>query len=169
LLLGVNEVRHLSGEDRASPAYVLEGKLMTKQKVLFLCTGNSARSQIAEALVNARLDGWQAVSAGTHPAERVNPYALRALAEIGIHMQGAQPKHVETFLRHSFDLVVTVCDDANENCPVWLGRGKRMHVAFPDPARATGTDDEIMAAFRAVRDDIALRLIGRLDTLAESV
>lgn len=142
---------------------------MSKQKVIFLCTGNSARSQMAEALVNAQLDGWQAVSAGTQPAERVNPYALRALAEIGIQTEGSQPSHVQEFLSQSFDLVVTVCDDANENCPVWLGEGKRVHVGFPDPAKATGTDDAIMDVFRTVRDDIAQRLVAQLDALLSTV
>jgi arsenate reductase len=136
-----------------------------KRKVLFLCTGNSARSQMAEAIVNARLpalprasgpggDEWQASSAGTQPADAVHPAALRALAEIGIIHRG-WPKPATEFRDALFDLAVTVCDDAAENCPVWLGKGRRVHLAFPDPAKATGTEDEILAVFRAVRDDIA--------------
>ena len=129
-----------------------------KRKVLFLCTGNSARSQMAEAIVNARLgDEWEAVSAGTKPVGYVHPNALRALAEIGIEHQG-RSKHADEFRDVPFDLVVTVCDDAAENCPVWLGQGKRVHIGFPDPAKATGTDDEVMAVFREVRDDIAQRV-----------
>lgn len=138
-----------------------------KHKVLFLCTGNSARSQMAEAIVNARLgDRWEAVSAGVEPAGYVHPLALRALAEIGIEHRG-RSKHADEFRGVPFDLVVTVCDDAAENCPVWLpapgvqsqgGQGKRVHLGFPDPARATGTDDEVMAVFRQVRDDIARRV-----------
>jgi len=126
-----------------------------KHKVLFLCTGNSCRSQMAEAIVNARLgDVWEAYSAGTRPAGYVHPLALRALAEIGITHSG-RSKHTDEYRGVPFDLVVTVCDDAAENCPVWLGQGKRVHLGFPDPAKATGTDDQIMAAFRQVRDDIA--------------
>ncbi len=121
-----------------------------KKRVLFLCTGNSCRSQMAEAIVNARLgDEWQAVSAGTKPAGYVHPKAVAALAEIGIQHTG-RSKHVDEFLGEAFDLVVTVCDSAAEECPVWLGKGKRVHHSFFDPAK---TDD--MDAFRRVRDAIA--------------
>ena len=126
-----------------------------KRKVLFLCTGNSCRSQMAEAIVNARMgDEWEVVSAGTKPAGYVHPSAIRALAEIGIAHQG-RSKHADEFRDVPFDLVVTVCDSAAEECPVWLGPGKRVHLGFPDPAKATGTDEDVMAAFRQVRDDIA--------------
>ena len=129
-----------------------------RRKVLFLCTGNSCRSQMAEAIVNARLgDAWEAYSAGTQPAGYVHPLALRALAEIGIQHEG-RSKHADEYRAVPFDLVVTVCDAAAENCPVWLGQGKRVHLGFPDPARATGTEDEVMTAFRQVRDDIALQI-----------
>lgn len=139
---------------------------MSQRHILILCTGNSARSQMAEALVNARRgDAWQAVSAGTQPAAQVNPFALRALAEVGITVEGAQPKHVEAFVGKPFDVVLTVCDDANENCPVWLGQGQRVHISFPDPAKATGTDDDIAAVFRAVRDDIETRVLALLDAM----
>jgi arsenate reductase len=124
------------------------------KSVLFLCTGNSCRSQMAEAIVNARLgDRWQAFSAGTKPAGFVHPKALEALREIGIQHQG-HSKRAEEFQGTDFDLVVTVCDSAAEECPVWLGKGKRVHHSFPDPAKAEGTDEEIMNVFRAVRDDI---------------
>ena len=126
-----------------------------KRKVLFLCTGNSARSQMAEAIVNARLGAeWEAMSAGTRPTGAVHPAAIRALQEIGISHTG-RSKSADEFRGVPFDLVVTVCDDAAENCPVWLGRGKRVHLGFPDPAKATGTEEQVLAAFRAVRDDIA--------------
>src|SRR3990172_7300370 len=116
-----------------------------KRRVLFLCTGNSARSQMAEAIVNTRMgDQWEAVSAGTKPTGSVNPYALRALAEIGIAHRG-RSKHADEFRDVAFDLVVTVCDSAAEECPVRLGKGKRTHLGFPDPAKATGTDEEVMA------------------------
>ncbi len=121
-----------------------------KKRVLFLCTGNSCRSQMAEAIVNARLgDEWQAFSAGTKPAGYVHPKALAALAEIGIQHAG-RSKHADEFLGEAFDLVVTVCDSAAEECPVWLGKGKRVHHSFFDPAKTDDMDD-----FRRVRDEIA--------------
>jgi arsenate reductase (thioredoxin) len=137
-----------------------------KRKVLFLCTGNSCRSQVAEAIVNARLgDAWQAYSAGTQPTGYVHPLALRALAEIGIQHEGFS-KHADEYRIVPFDLVVTVCDDAAENCPVWLGLGKRVHLGFPDPAKVIGPEDEVMAAFRRVRDDIAQRVPALLQDIA---
>ena len=129
------------------------------KRVLFLCTGNSCRSQMAEAIVNARLGGsWQAFSAGTKPTGYVHPRALEALQEIDIQHHGVS-KRAEEFREVDFDLVVTVCDSAAEECPLWLGKGKRLHRSFPDPARAEGTDEEIMNVFRAVRDDIERELI----------
>ena len=126
--------------------------MVRTKRVLFLCTGNSARSQMAEALVNARFgDEWQAVSAGTEPAGYVHPMALRALAEAGIEHRG-RSKGADEFRGEPFDLVVTVCDDAAENCPFWPGLGRQVHFGLPDPAQATGTEDEILDAFRAVRD-----------------
>lgn len=120
------------------------------KKVLFLCTGNSCRSQMAEAIVNARLgEAWQAVSAGTKPAGYVHPKALAALAEIGIQHTG-RSKLADEFKGVDFDLVVTVCDSAAEECPVWLGKGKRIHHSFLDPAQTDDMDD-----FRRVRDEIA--------------
>ena len=119
------------------------------KKVLFLCTGNSCRSQMAEAIVNARLGvQWEAVSAGTKPAGYIHPKALEALAEIGIQHTG-RSKRADEFQGVDFDLVVTVCDSAAEECPIWLGKGKKIHHSFPDPAL---TDD--MNDFRSVRDDI---------------
>ncbi len=125
-----------------------------KQKVLFLCTGNSCRSQMAEAIVNARMgEKWQAFSAGTRPAGYVHSLALAALAEIGIDHQG-RSKLADEYRDVDFALVVTVCDSAAEECPVWLGQGRRVHHSFPDPAKANGTEDEIMQVFRSVRDAI---------------
>ena len=122
--------------------------------VLFLCTGNSCRSQLAEAIVNARLSNdWRAFSAGTDPSGYVHPKAIQVLEEIGITHRGAS-KSTEQFREMDFDLVVTVCDDAAENCPVWLGKGKRVHLGFPDPAKAQGTEEEKLAVFRSVRDAI---------------
>lgn len=124
-----------------------------KRKVLFLCTGNSCRSQMAEALVNARLgDEWQAFSAGTQPAGFVHPLAIAALAEIGIQHTG-RSKLADEFRDLPFDRVVTVCDSAAEECPLWLGKGRRAHHSFPDPAKTGNMDD-----FRRVRDAIARAL-----------
>ena len=120
------------------------------KRVLFLCTGNSCRSQMAEAIVNAQMgEAWQAVSAGTKPAGYIHPKALEALSEIGIKHDGSS-KRADEFRETEFDLVVTVCDSAAEECPVWLGKGKRVHHSFFDPAQ---TDD--MEDFRRVRDEIA--------------
>lgn len=120
-----------------------------KRNVLFLCTGNSCRSQMAEAIVNARLgETWQAVSAGTKPAGYVHPKAIQALAEIGITHTGTS-KTADQFREVGFDLVVTVCDSAAEECPVWLGPGKRVHHSFTDPALTDDLND-----FRRVRDEI---------------
>lgn len=135
------------------------------KKVLFLCTGNSCRSQMAEAIVNARMGGeWQAFSAGTKPAGYVHPRALDALSEIGVRHEG-RSKRADEFREVDFDLVVTVCDSAAEECPVWLGKGKRAHHDFPDPAKAEGTEEEVMNIFRAVRDDIEKTIIELLETL----
>ncbi len=127
------------------------------KKVLFLCTGNSCRSQMAEAIVNFRLgDHWQAYSAGTNPAGYVHPKAIQALAELGIKHKGCS-KPVDEFRDTPFDMVVTVCDSAAEECPVWLGIGKRIHHSFPDPAQTDDMDD-----FRKVRDSIEKEIIGLL-------
>jgi arsenate reductase len=123
---------------------------------------------MAEALINARLgDEWQAYSAGTNPAGYVHPKALQVLAEIGIPHRG-ECKHADRLRGMDFDVVITVCDEAAQNCPVWLGRGKRVHIGFPDPARATGTEEEVLAVFRRVRDEIAERLLGYLQGITPS-
>ncbi|MBK8823375.1 MAG: arsenate reductase ArsC [Anaerolineales bacterium] len=128
------------------------------KKVLFLCTGNSCRSQMAEAIVNARMgDTWEAVSAGTKPAGYVHLKALEALSEIGIQHTG-RSKRADEFQGVDFDLVVTVCDSAAEECPIWLGKGKRTHHSFPDPAIADTMDD-----FRKVRDDIEIEITKLLE------
>ncbi len=111
---------------------------------------------MADAIVNACLgDHWEAVSAGTQPAGYVHPQAIAVLAELGIDWQGRLSKSVDQFRDVPFDLVVTVCDSAAENCPLWLGRGKRVHLGFPDPAAVTGSPEQVLTAFRAVRDAIA--------------
>jgi arsenate reductase (thioredoxin) len=129
-----------------------------RKKVLFLCTGNSCRSQMAEAIVNARLgEAWEALSAGTRPAGFVHPKAIATLAEIGIQHNG-RSKSADEFRAVDFDLVVTVCDSAAEECPVWLGKGKRLHHSFPDPAKTDDIND-----FRAVRDAMVAEIIPLLE------
>jgi arsenate reductase len=132
--------------------------MKNRKKVLFLCTGNSCRSQMAEALVNDQLgDQWQAVSAGTKPAGYVHPKAIQVLAERDIIHHG-ESKLADQFRDWNFDLVVTVCDSAAEECPVWLGNGRRVHYSFPDPAEAKGSEEEIISEFRMVRDAIASKI-----------
>lgn len=135
------------------------------RKVLFLCTGNSCRSQIAEAIVNHELNGtWEAYSAGTKPAGYTHPKAVQALEEIGIVHNG-ESKHVDQFRDQVFDSVITVCDSAAEECPVWLGPGIRQHISFPDPAKASGTEEQIMDVFRTVRDDIHYKISAYLKSI----
>ena len=136
---------------------------MDKSRVLFLCTGNSCRSQIAEAIVNYRMgDQWEAHSAGSHPVGYVHPLALKALSEIGINHQG-RSKSIDEYLGQSFDVVITLCDQSDDECPVWLGRGRNLHNPFADPAKVTGGETEKMAAFRQVRDEIISQIPGLLD------
>ena len=135
---------------------------MVKKTCLVLCTGNSCRSQMAEAVINHDLAGqWQAFSAGTKPAGFVHPLSLQVLAEIGITHQGVS-KSTEQFRDRHFDIIITVCDDAAENCPVWLGSGEKAHIGFPDPSKTAGSDEEVLAAFRKTRDDIREEIIAFL-------
>jgi arsenate reductase len=135
---------------------------MNKSRVLFLCTGNSCRSQMAEAIVNSQMgDHWEAYSAGSHPSGYVHPLALKALSEIGIDHQG-RSKSIDEFHGQAFDVVVTLCDQADDECPVWLGKGKKLHNPFSDPAKVIGSEEMKMAAFRAVRDAIIAQIPGLL-------
>ncbi len=125
-----------------------------KKKVLFICTHNSARSQMAEGLMNAlRGDEYTARSAGTEPSE-VNPYAVRVMQEIGIDISGHHSKSLELFLDQDFDYVVTVCDHANEACPFFPGGKERVHKGFQDPAAVEGPEEVMLAGFRRARDEI---------------
>jgi arsenate reductase (thioredoxin) len=134
------------------------------KQVLFLCTGNSARSQMAEAIVNHwRGEHWQAFSAGTRPTGYVHPLAIQALKEIDIEVSKAHSKSVDEFRDATLDLVMTVCDSAAEECPLWIGQGKHVHISFHDPAGGTLDD------FRAVRDDIRRRVIEYLDSFEPEV
>ncbi|MCR4406688.1 MAG: arsenate reductase ArsC [Anaerolineae bacterium] len=128
---------------------------MNKKRVLFLCTGNSARSQMAEGLVNHFLsDRWEAFSAGTAPTGYVHPLAVKAMAELGIDISAQRSKLVDEFRNAAFDVVITVCDNAAQNCPLWLGAGRVTHMGFPDPAAATGSEAERLEVFRRVRDGL---------------
>lgn len=125
-----------------------------KQKVLFLCTHNSARSQMAEGFLRAMYGNqFEAFSAGTE-ATRVNPYVARAMKEIDIDLSSHRSKHMDEFAGTSFDYVITVCDNAQEACPYFPGGAHRIHKSFPDPSVFKGEDEEIMAGVRTVRDEI---------------
>jgi arsenate reductase len=134
---------------------------MTK-KVLILCTHNSSRSQMAEGLLRELADGQMEVySAGTEPS-RVHPLAIKTMAERGIDISGHTSKHLSQFLGDTLDYVITVCDDANETCPVFPGAAHRLHWSFPDPSAAEGSEEERLAVYRTVRDSIEGRLKGWL-------
>jgi arsenate reductase len=127
-------------------------------RVLFICTHNSARSQMAEALLRREAGSqFEVASAGTD-ATRVNPLAVRALAEVGIDWSGARSKSFTEFLAQPFDYVVTVCDRARESCPVFPGATNTLHWSLDDPAEVEGSDADKLDAFRATRDEIVARL-----------
>ena len=125
-----------------------------KKKVLFLCTHNSCRSQMAEGIVNADLgERFEAYSAGT-VATSVNPLAAQVLAEIGIDISAHHSKTLEHFSGRQFDYVITLCGSANEQCPLFFGGVRRVHIGFDDPSQASGTPEEVLTEFRRVRDQI---------------
>ena len=125
-----------------------------KQRILILCTANSARSQMAEGLLRHDHGGrFDVASAGTHPT-RVRPEAIAVMSELGIDISGHRSKSVAEFAAQSFDYVLTVCDSAHEVCPIYPGHANRIHRAFRDPAARRGSDEERLAAFRDVRDRI---------------
>ena len=125
------------------------------KKILILCTGNSCRSQMAEGFLKSFDSKLDVYSAGTQPAARVHPMAVAVMSEVGIDLSRSLPKRVDQFITQPFDYVITVCDHAKETCPVFTGKVKRrLHIGFDDPAEATGTEQEILATFRRVRDEI---------------
>ncbi|OYW24541.1 MAG: low molecular weight phosphatase family protein [Planctomycetales bacterium 12-60-4] len=133
------------------------------QRVLILCTGNSCRSQMAEALWAQLGNGeWESASAGSKPSGYVHPLAIRAMTELGIDISDNTSKLLTQYLDQPFDLIVTVCDNAKEACPVFPGAKQTLHWPFDDPADAVGTDDEKMPTFRRVRDEIRTRIAGYL-------
>ncbi len=137
---------------------------MAKQNILFLCTGNSCRSQMGEGLINHFWgDSFEGFSAGTRPSGYVHPLAIKVMAEVGIDISAYASKSAESLRHITFDRVFTVCDNAAQDCPVWLGPGLVQHRAFPDPAEATGTEEEQLTVFRTVRDGLRAMLEQELD------
>lgn len=124
-------------------------------KILILCTGNSCRSQMAEGFLRHLDSSLEVYSAGTRPANEVNPIAVKVMQEIGIDISKQFPKLVDRFINEEFDYVITVCDNAKETCPVFTGKVKnRLHIPFDDPADAVGSEEEVLAVYRRVRDEI---------------
>lgn len=128
-------------------------------RVLFLCTGNSCRSQMGEGFLR-ELGGqaFEAHSAGTEIAERVHPLAVKAMAEVGIDISDQEPKDLGRYDDQTFDLVITVCDSARQSCPMFLGANENVHWSLEDPAEAQGTEEKRMAVFREIRDEIRRRV-----------
>ncbi len=135
-------------------------------RVLFVCTHNSARSQMAEGWLRALGgDRFQVCSAGTQ-ATRVNPFAIRAMAEVGIDLSSHTSDHIDTYMGQTFDYVITVCDHARETCPYFPATGKNLHWSFEDPSAATGSDEEILNRFRQIRDQIEAKIREFIQTVA---
>lgn len=129
------------------------------KRVLILCTGNSCRSQMAEALWAELGNGeWDAYSAGSKPSGYVHPLAIQAMKELGVDIGGYESKSASAFQHQPFDLVVTVCDNAREDCPIYPEAKETLHWPFDDPADAQGTDEEKMPTFRRVRDEIKAKI-----------
>lgn len=133
-------------------------KKMTKKRVLILCTGNSARSQMAEGILrHIAGDKYEVTSAGTI-ASFVRPQAIAVMNEIGIDISDHRSKCLDEFLDQHFDYIITVCDNAKQTCPAFPGKAARIHWSFDDPAEAVGDDEQKLAVFRRVRDEILLRI-----------
>ncbi len=129
-----------------------------KQRILFICTHNSARSQMAEGVLrHIGSDRFEVCSAGTE-ATQVRPLAIQAMAELGIDISGQQSKILNRYLKEPFDKVITVCDSAAEACPIFTGATQRIHWSFEDPSKATGSEEEQLAVYRCVRDEIQARI-----------
>ncbi len=126
-----------------------------KPRILILCTGNSCRSHLAEGILQRALgEGYDVQSAGSKPAGYVHPLAVKAMAEVGIDISGHRSKHLNEFLKQPVETVITVCGNADQACPTFPGQVNRYHWGFDDPAHATGTEEEKLAMFRRVRDEI---------------
>ena len=141
---------------------------MEKQKVLILCTGNSARSQMAEGLLRSMAGNRFAVfSAGTKPSF-VRPEAIVAMRELGVDLSSHRSKSVDEYRDASFDYVITVCDNANESCPLFAGKAERIHWSFEDPAAVDGDEETRLGSFRKIRDRIAGRMKSFVEDTDES-
>ena len=126
-----------------------------KNRILILCIGNSCRSQMAEGFLKSFAENLEVYSAGTKPARQIHPKAVQVMKEIGIDISSGYPKDIQQFLNQSFDYVITVCDHARESCPFFFGKVRQqLHIGFEDPAEATGSEEEILAFFRRVREEI---------------
>jgi len=126
-----------------------------EKRILILCTGNSCRSQMAEGFLKSFDSGLEVFSAGTNPSEKVHPKAVQVMKELDIDLGSNYPKNVDLFINDHFDYVITVCGNAKETCPVFIGKvGERLHIGFEDPAEAVGTEEEILDEFRKIRDEI---------------
>ena len=126
-----------------------------KKRILILCTGNSCRSQMIEGFLKSFDSELEVFSAGTIPADKVNPNSIIVMDEVGIDISSQYPQDVDEFIEQPFDYVITVCDNAKEVCPVFNGEVKhQLHLPFDDPADATGTEEEVLAVYRRVRDEI---------------
>jgi arsenate reductase len=138
---------------------------MSQLRVLFLCTGNSCRSHMAEGwLRHLAGERYESLSAGAKPAGYVHPLAVKVMAEVGVDISGHRSKSIDEFAGQSLDVLITVCDNARESCPTFAGAKKMLHWSFDDPAHATGNDEEKMAVFRRVRDEIRQRIADWLET-----
>jgi len=136
-----------------------------KMKILVLCTGNSCRSQMAHGFLHSFDKRLMVRSAGTEPAQEVQPKAIQVMAELGIDISQHKPELVDAYIDQEWDYVLTVCDDANEKCPVFAGKVKnRLHIGFDDPSKAEGSAEFIMSEFYRVRDEIGKKLRELYDT-----
>ncbi len=146
----VSRLRRKRKKKHEKAGAVMENKV----KILFLCTGNSCRSQMAEGWARAlKADSIEAWSAGTDPGE-VNPLAIKVMKEAGVDISDQKSKHVESLMDIPFDVVITLCGDARDTCPIFPGDAKVVHHGFDDPARAEGSEEDVLAFFRRVRDEI---------------
>ena len=135
-----------------------------RKRVLILCTGNSCRSQMAEGWIEKQLgETWEARSAGTNPTGEVHPLAVTVMAEVGIDISNGTPEHVDTYLNQEWDLVITVCDSAHENCPVFPNPVETLHISYPDPADAEGSQAEKIEVFRTVRNQLRQQLLPEVE------
>lgn len=138
-------------------------------KILILCTGNSCRSQMAEGFLKSFDSTLQVFSAGTNPAQKINPFAVEVMNEEGIDVSSNKPKNVDEFISWEFDYVITVCDGARESCPMFTGKvSNRLHIGFEDPADFVGTNEETLHKFRQVRDDIKKEFRAFYDSITKN-